>query len=160
MAPSVVKSGLVSSPLCSVCYAPASHSSACYLRAPRGGLQHGGKKGGQGIGYAGHKHQQGDKELTSVENHGLVLGPISINPGNQQDTISLPATLTTLVDFTRRLGIDRCGSSFTLDAGFDSQDHRDAIKAHTIKPVIYPNRRHTKTPIVIARKFRWFDRAL
>lgn len=25
-------------------------------------------------------------------------------------------------------------------------------------PVIYPNRRHTKQPIAIARKFRWFNR--
>jgi transposase len=72
----------------------------------------------------------------------------------------LPETLTTLVDFTRRIGIDLGGSSLTLDAGFDSQDNRDAIKAHKIKPVIYPNRRNTKTPIAIARKFRWFDRAL
>ena len=29
-----------------------------------------------------------------------------------------------------------------------------------MKPVIDPNRRHTKTPIAIARQFRWFDRAL
>jgi len=36
----------------------------------------------------------------------------------------------------------------------------NAIKAHKMKPVISPNRRHTKTPIAIAQKFRWFDRAL
>jgi transposase len=64
------------------------------------------------------------------------------------------------VDFTRRIGIDLCGSSCTLDAGFDSKDNKDAIKAHKMKPVIYPNRRNTKTPIAIARQFRWFDRAL
>ena len=58
------------------------------------------------------------------------------------------------------MGIDLGGSSVTLAAGFDSQDNRDAIKAHKIKPVIYPNRHNTKTPIAIARKFRWFDRAL
>ena len=112
------------------------------------------------MSYSGHKHQKGDKELTIVENHGFVLGPIAVKPVNQPDTIILPETLTTLVDFTRRMGIDLCGSSLTLDAGFDSQDNRDAIKAHKITPVIYPNRRTTKTPIAIARKFRWFDRAL
>ncbi|WP_179137942.1 transposase [Candidatus Entotheonella palauensis] len=48
----------------------------------------------------------------------------------------------------------------TLDAGFDSQANKDIIKAHHMKPVIYPNRRNTKTPIVIARMFRWFDRDL
>ena len=95
-----------------------------------------------------------------MENHGFVLGPISIKPVNQPDTIILPETLTALVDFTRRVGIDLCGASFTLDAGFDSKDNKDAIKAHKMKPVIYPNRRNTKTPIAIARKFRWFARAL
>lgn len=95
-----------------------------------------------------------------MENHGFVLGPISIKPVNQHDTIIVPETLTTLVDFTRRIGIDLCGSSLTLEAGFDSKDKKDAIKAHKMKPVIYPNRRNTKTPIAIARKFRWFDRAL
>jgi hypothetical protein len=71
-----------------------------------------------------------------VENHGFVLGPLSIKPVNQQDTIILPETLTALVDFTRRIGIDLCGASLTLDAGFDSKDNKDAIKAHKMKPVI------------------------
>jgi hypothetical protein len=95
-----------------------------------------------------------------VDNHGFVLGPIVVNPVNQQDTIMLPETLTTLVDFPRRMGIDLCGSSFTLEAGFDSKDNKDAIKAHKMKPVISPNRRKTKTSIAIARQCRWFDRAL
>jgi len=47
-----------------------------------------------------------------------------------------------------------------LDAAFDSQDHKDLIKAHPMKPVISPNRRNTKAPIVMARMFRWFDRDL
>jgi transposase len=72
----------------------------------------------------------------------------------------LPATLTTLGDCPRRMGIDLCGASFTLDAGFDSHDKRDAIQAPQMKPVLSPNRRPTKTPIAIARQFRWFDRAL
>jgi transposase len=95
-----------------------------------------------------------------VENHGFVLGPLSIKPVNQHDTIILPETLTTLVAFTHRLGVALSGSAITLDAGFDSKDNKDAIKAHKMKPVIHPNRRNTKTPIAIAQKFRWFDRAL
>jgi transposase len=95
-----------------------------------------------------------------VENHGFVLGPISVKPVNQHDTIILPETLRALVDFTHRLGIDLSGSAVTLDAGFDSIDNKEAIKACQMKPVIYPNRRNTKTPIALARKFRWFDRAL
>lgn len=89
-----------------------------------------------------------------------MIGPLSVKPINQQDTVLLPQTLTALMDFTHRIGIDLSGAALTLDAAFDSQDNRDLIKAHHLKPVIYPNRRNTKTPIVIARMFRWFDRDL
>jgi len=89
-----------------------------------------------------------------------VIGPLSVKPINQQDTVLLPETLTALMAFTHRLGIDLSGAALTLDAAFDSQDNKDLIKAHHLKPVIYPNRRNTKTPIVMARMFRWFDRNL
>ena len=98
--------------------------------------------------------------MTIVDNHGFVVGPLSVKPVNEQDTVILPATLTALVDFTDRIGIDLRGSALTLDAGVDSQDNKAIIKAHQMKPVIYPNRRNTKTPIVIAQMFRWFDRTL
>jgi transposase len=46
----------------------------------------------------------------------------------------------------------------TFDAGFDSEDNRERIRDALLKPVIHPNRRNTKSGIVWARKFRWFDR--
>ena len=88
-----------------------------------------------------------------------MVGPLSVKPVNQQDTVILPETLTNLVDFAHQLGIDLQGAALTLDAGFDSQTNKELIKAHHMKPVIYPNRRTTKTPIAIARMFRWFDRS-
>jgi len=95
-----------------------------------------------------------------MDHHGFVLGPISVKPVNKHDSLFLPETLTNLVAFASRMGIDLAGSALTLDAGFDSQDNRDLIKQQKMKPVIYPNRRHTKKPIKIAQKFRWCDRAL
>jgi transposase len=47
---------------------------------------------------------------------------------------------------------------FTLDKGFDSQENKDVIRSVKMKPVIHPNRRNTKTPIIIARMYRHFDR--
>ena len=79
----------------------------------------------------------GDKELTSVGNHGFMVGPITVKPVNQHDTVILPETLTALVDGTDHLGIDRHGSALTLDAGVDSQVNQELIKAHQMKPVIY-----------------------
>ena len=104
--------------------------------------------------------QKGEKELAIMDNHGFVLGPLSIKPVNKHDTIILPETLTNLVAFTSRIGIDLAGSALTLDSEFDSQDNRDLIKKQKMKPVIYPNRRNTKKPIRIAQKFRWCERAL
>ena len=95
-----------------------------------------------------------------MENHGFVVGPLSVKPVNQQDTVIRPETLTALVDFTHQIGIDLTGSALTLEAGFAAQSKKEIIKAHGRKPVIHPNRRNTKTPIVLARMFRWFDRAL
>ena len=62
--------------------------------------------------------------------------------------------------FTAEIDLPLVGSALTLDSGFDSIENKNVIKAAGLKPVIYPNRRNTKTPIVIARKFRWFDREL
>ena len=95
-----------------------------------------------------------------MDNHGFVIGPISVKPINQQDTVILPEALTALVAFTAQIGIDLTGSALTLDAGFDSQHNKDLIKAHHMKPVIAPNRRNARTPIAIARMFRWFDRSV
>jgi hypothetical protein len=82
---------------------------------------------------------------------------LSVKPINQQDTVILPDTLTALVDFTNRIGIDLWGAALTLDDAFDSQANKDLIQAHHMKSVIYPNCRNTKAPIAIARMFRWFD---
>lgn len=123
-------------------------------------VQHRRQKRGDDIGYSGHKHQKGEKELTIVENHGFVIGPICIKPVNRNDSVILPETLTGLVTFTAEMDISLVGSALTLDSGFDSKENQNVIKASGLKPVIYPNRRNAKTPIVIARKFRLCDREL
>jgi hypothetical protein len=89
-----------------------------------------------------------------------VVGPLSVKPVNQHDTVILPETLTALMDCTHRIGMPRKDAALTLDAGFASQANKEIIKAHHRKPGISPNRRHTKTPMAIARLFRWFDRGL
>ena len=56
------------------------------------------------------------------------------------------------------LGLEFHGSSFTLDSGFDSQKNKDLIREQELVPVIYPNRRNAKDPVVIARMFFGFDK--
>lgn len=98
--------------------------------------------------------------MTITDNKGFVLGPISVKPVNEHDWIILPETLGNLLQFTSAIGIELKGSAMTLDSGFDSQDNKARIRASGLVPVIYPNRRKTKEPISIARKFRWFNKIL
>ena len=83
---------------------------------------------------------------------------MSIKPVNKHDTVILPEALDQVMEFTHRIGLDLAGSALTLDSGFDSKDNKTIIKGYGLIPVIYPNRRNTKKPIAIARKFRWFNR--
>ena len=51
---------------------------------------------GLGIGYSGHKHQKGEKELTIVENQGFVIGPLSVKPINPTTSLHLAFCLASL----------------------------------------------------------------
>ena len=44
-------------------------------------------KGGDGIGYAGHTHQKGEKVLAIIDNNGYVLAPLPVAPVNEADTV-------------------------------------------------------------------------
>ncbi len=54
------------------------------------------KKGGDGIGYSGHKHQRGEKVIAIIDHHGYILAPVPVAPVNEADTVLLPEGLRTL----------------------------------------------------------------
>ncbi|MXV82434.1 transposase [Candidatus Poribacteria bacterium] len=123
-------------------------------------VKYGRQKRGDGIGYSGHKHQKGEKELTITDNHGFIIAPITTQPVNKHDTTILPEAFSDMSAFSKRIGMDLSGSALTLDSGFDSKANHHLITAHGLIPVIYPNRRNAKEPIVIARMFRWFRKEI
>jgi transposase len=94
--------------------------------------------------------------LTITDNQGFIISPITTKPVNHHDTTILPEALADFITFTHRIGMGLSASALTLDSGFDSKENHKIIKEHGLIPVIYPNRRNAKEPIVIARKFRWF----
>jgi len=102
------------------------------------------KKGGDGIGYSGHKHQRGEKVLSIVENHGFVLAPYTIAPVNQSDCILLPASLSNLSHIARRIGFSIKGSILNLDGIFDSKKNRKHIFNRGMVPNIPENKRNRK----------------
>ena len=96
--------------------------------------------------------------MTITDNKGFIIGPISVRPVNEHDTTILPEALTQLLSFSNRIGMELDSSALTLDSGFDSKVNKKIIKEQGLIPVIYPNKRNTKEPIAIARKFRWFKK--
>jgi len=116
------------------------------------------KKGGDGIGYSGHKHQKGEKVIAIIENNGYVLAPLPVAPVNTADTVLFPEGLKALKRVAKLTGLDLKGAYLNLDGGFDSQSNRKAIFNAGLIPNIKENPRNRKTP-KLGRK-RWFNQAI
>ena len=63
------------------------------------------KKGGDGIGYSGHKHQKGEKVIAIIDNNGYVLAPLPVAPVNAPDTVLLPEGLKGLKRVAKLTGL-------------------------------------------------------
>jgi len=113
------------------------------------------KKGGDGIGYSGHKHQKGEKVLAIIDNNGYVLAPLPVAPVNKADIILLPEGLKGLKRVAKRTGLVLEGAYLNLDGGFDSKANRKAIFNAGLIPNIKENPRNRKTT-KRGRK-RWFN---
>ena len=69
-------------------------------------------KGGDGIGYAGHKHQKGEKVIAIIDNNGSVLAPLPVAPVNEADTVLLPEGLKGLKRVAKLTGLVQEGAWF------------------------------------------------
>jgi len=116
------------------------------------------KKGGDGIGYSGHKHQKGEKVIAIIENNGYVLAPLPVAPVNEADTVLLPEGLKALKRVAKLTGLGLKGSYLNLDGGFDSTSNRKAIFNAGMIPNIKENPRNRQRP-KRSRK-RWFNQAI
>jgi transposase len=104
------------------------------------------KKGGDGIGYSGHKHQRGEKVIAIIDNNGYVLAPLPVAPVNEADTVLLPEGLKALKRVAKRTGLGLDGAYLNLDGGFDSKANRKAIFNAGMIPNIKENPRNRQTP--------------
>ena len=116
------------------------------------------KKGGDGMGYSGHKHQQGEQVIAMIDHHGSVLAPLPVAPVNAADTVLLPEGLKALKRVARLTGLDLKGAYLNLDGGFDSTSNRKAIFNAGLMPNIKESPRNRKTP-KCGRK-RLFNKAI
>jgi transposase len=113
------------------------------------------KKGGDGIGYSGHKHQKGEKVIAVIDNNGYVLAPLPVAPVNEADTVLLPEGLKGLKRVAKLTGLVLAGAYLNLDGGFDAKANRKAIFNAGMIPNIKENPRNRKAP-KRGRK-RWFN---
>src|SRR5688572_21754394 len=104
------------------------------------------KKGGDGIGYSGHKHQKGDKVIAIVDHKGYILAPLPVAPVNEADTVLLPGALQALKRIGKQTGLSFKGAYFNLDGGFDSTSNRKAIFNAGLIPNVKENPRNRKRP--------------
>ncbi len=104
------------------------------------------KKGGDGIGYSGYKHQKGEKVIAIIDNNGYVLAPLPVAPINEADTVLLPEGLKALKRVAKLAGLDLDKAYLNLDGGFDSARNRKAIFNAGLIPNVKENPRNRKTP--------------
>jgi len=128
------------------CAASRGREAARSQRAPWRRDQYGGEKGGDGIGYSGHKHQKGEKVIAIIDNHGYVFAPGPVAPVNETDMVLLPEGLKALKKVAKEVGLDLRGAYLNLDGGFDSARNRKCIFNAGLIPNIKENPRNRKTP--------------
>ena len=103
------------------------------------------KKGGDGIGFSGYKHQKGEKVIAIIDNNGYILSPVPVAPVNEADTVLLPAGLKALKRMAKLTGLRLNGAYLNLDGGFDSKSNRKVIFNAGMVPNIKENPRNRKT---------------
>ena len=104
------------------------------------------KKGGDNIGFNGHKRIKGDKVVPFCDRNCNVICPFVAAPGNHNESpLFRQAALPQLTRIARAVGIDLRGSIVSLDGAYDCHANRKAIFNRGMVPNINENRRGRKT---------------
>jgi transposase len=103
------------------------------------------KKGGDNIGYNGHKHMKGDKVVALCDRNNNVIAPFIAASGNRNESPLLREALPELTATAKAVGFSFRRSVMSLDGGYDSQTNRKAIFNRGMTPNIPENKRNRKT---------------
>ena len=99
------------------------------------------------MGFAGYQHQQGEKVIAIIANHGSVLAPVPVAPVHEPDMVWCPEGLNALKQVATEVGLDLRGASRNRDGGFASPRHRKCMCKAGMLPnskANPPNRKGTK----------------
>lgn len=100
------------------------------------------KKGGDNLGFSGHKHLKGDKILAFCERNCNVIAPFIAAPGNRNESPLLHKALPQVT----KIGLDLSDTIVSLDGVYDSRVNQRAIFNRGMVPNIPENLRGRKTP--------------
>ena len=104
------------------------------------------KKGGDNIGFSGHKKMKGDKVVACCDRQCNMIAPFVAAPGNRNESLLLPKALPAVTRIARMVGIDLHGTIVSLDGLYDCRLNRKAIFNRGLIPNINPNSRGRKRP--------------
>src|ERR1700704_6566189 len=102
------------------------------------------KKGGDNIGFSGHKKIKGDKVVAFCDRRCNVIAPFVSAPGNHNESPLLRAALPEVMRIARMAGIDLQDSVVSLDGIYDCRSNPKAIFQPRIGPTLNPNPRGRK----------------
>jgi transposase len=104
------------------------------------------KKGGDNIGYSGHKHLKGDKVVAFCDRNCNIISPFVAAPGNRNESPIFRLALPMVTRIARLVGIELKGSIVSLDGVYDCGANRKMIFNLGMKPNINANPRGRKKP--------------
>ncbi len=104
------------------------------------------KKGGDNLGFSGHKKVKGDKVVVFCDRNCNVMAPFVSAPGNRNESPLLREALPLLTRIARAVGLDLQGTVVSLDGVYDCRPNRKAIFNRGMVPNINPNARGRKRP--------------
>lgn len=102
------------------------------------------KKGGDCLGFSGHKHMLSEKIVAFVDRHCNVLSPMVVAAGNRHEGPLFKESFGFLKDLFKRLGKSLRNSTVSLDSAYDSKANRKMIFNAGMIPNIKENKRNRK----------------
>jgi transposase len=102
------------------------------------------KKGGDNIGFNGHRKIKGDKAVAFCDRHCNVIAPFVAAAGNRNESPLLRAALPNVMRIARSVGLDLQGTIVSLDGVYDCRLNRKAIFNRGMVPNINANPRSRK----------------
>lgn len=103
------------------------------------------KKGGDNLGFNGHKHMKGDKVVAFCDRNCNVIAPMVTASGNRNESPLLREALPKVTDIAQKVGFNLKNTIVSLDGVYDCGANRKAIFNRGMIPNINENRRGRKT---------------